>query len=114
MSGSSASSLHSKTFSVDRSRVFIGSFNFDPRSAKLNTEMGFVIDSPTLAGRISKAFEQRIPAQAYEVRLSADRQLYWQERRGNTTVRHDVEPGTTFAQRAAVWFMSLLPVDWLL
>ncbi|MFD2297004.1 phospholipase D family protein [Massilia sp. GCM10020059] len=114
MSGSSASSLHSKTFSVDRSRVFIGSFNFDPRSAKLNTEMGFVIDSPTLAGRISRAFEQRIPAQAYEVRLSADGQLYWQERRGSATVRHEVEPGTSFGQRAAVWFMSLLPVDWLL
>jgi cardiolipin synthase C len=37
-SGSSASSLHAKTLAVDRARVFIGSFNFDPRSAKLNIE----------------------------------------------------------------------------
>ena len=37
-----------------RSRaVFIGSFNFDPRSARLNTEMGVVIDSPALAERLS-------------------------------------------------------------
>ncbi|AHG66128.1 putative phospholipase D [Advenella mimigardefordensis DPN7] len=39
--GSSGSSLHAKTFAVDHKRVFIGSFNFDPRSANLNTEMGF-------------------------------------------------------------------------
>jgi putative cardiolipin synthase len=112
--GSSTSSLHSKTFSVDRLHVFIGSFNFDPRSAKLNTEMGFVIDSPVLADRIATAFEQRIPAEAYEVRLSPEHQLYWLERRGETVLRHDVEPGTTFGQRAGVAFMSMLPIEWLL
>ncbi len=37
--GGSATSLHAKTFSVDGSRTFIGSFNFDPRSARLNTEL---------------------------------------------------------------------------
>ena len=31
----SGASLHVKTFTVDRSRVFIGSFNFDPRSSRL-------------------------------------------------------------------------------
>jgi hypothetical protein len=46
------SSLHAKTFSVDRERVFIGSFHFDPRSAELNTELGFVIHSPALAKEI--------------------------------------------------------------
>jgi putative cardiolipin synthase len=112
--GSSTSSLHSKTFSVDRLHVFIGSFNFDQRSAKLNTEMGFVIDSPVLADRIAAAFDQRIPAEAYEVRLSAERQLYWLEQRGKTVLRHDVEPGTSFAQRVGVAFMSLLPIEWLL
>jgi putative cardiolipin synthase len=46
---SSSTGLHAKTFAVDRSRIFVGSFNFDQRSARLNTEMGLVIDSPTLA-----------------------------------------------------------------
>jgi cardiolipin synthase C len=76
-SGSSASGLHAKTLSVDRSYIFIGSFNFDPRSAKLNTEMGFVIDSPALAQRIAAAFDSTIPANAYEVRLSETGELYW-------------------------------------
>jgi len=114
LNGSSASSLHSKTFSVDRARVFVGSFNFDPRSAKLNTEMGFIIESPALAIRIFAAFNERMPAEAYEVRLSPDRQLYWLERRGETVLRHDVEPGTSFGDRASVSLMSMLPIEWLL
>src|SRR5690606_33425879 len=43
--GSSGSSLHAKTFSIDRQHFFVGSFNFDPRSAHLNTELGFIIES---------------------------------------------------------------------
>jgi putative cardiolipin synthase len=65
--GSSGSSLHAKTFSMDRSRFFVGSFNFDPRSRKLNTELGFVIDSPVLAQKIEAAFHEAIPANSYEV-----------------------------------------------
>jgi putative cardiolipin synthase len=112
--GSSAAGLHAKTFAVDRARVFIGSFNFDPRSAKLNTEMGVVIESPVLAQRIAAAFETTIPANAYEVRLSETGELFWLERQDGTSVRHDTEPGTSFWQRAGVWFLSLLPIDWLL
>ncbi|CAD7031704.1 phospholipase D family protein [Pseudorhizobium endolithicum] len=61
-SGSSRSSLHSKTLAVDESRIFVGSFNFDPRSLLLNTEMGVVVDSPILAGFVSQAFSERLPA----------------------------------------------------
>lgn len=114
LGGSSASSLHSKTFSVDRKRVFVGSFNFDPRSANLNTEMGFVIESAVLANRIFAAFNERMAEEAYEVRLGADRRLYWLERRGNTVLRHDVEPGTSSRERAGVFIMSVLPIEWLL
>lgn len=111
---SGGSSLHAKTFSIDDERVFIGSFNFDPRSARLNTEMGFVIDSPALARRIAGAFDTDIPGAAYEVKLSDDGKLYWLERTRGGAVRHDTEPGTTFWQRSGVSVMSLLPIDWLL
>lgn len=114
LGGSSASSLHAKTFSVDSSRVFIGSFNFDPRSARLNTEIGFVIDSPSLAQKIEVRFNNRVPVEAYEVRLSDTGDLYWIERRGEKVVRHDSEPGTSYWQRTGIWFLSLLPIEWLL
>ena len=113
-SGSSSSSLHAKTFSVDRARVFIGSFHFDPRSAELNTELGFVIDSPALAQQIESAFDSRISVSAYEVRLSDKGQLYWIEQRGEEWMRYDTEPGTSFWQRAAVSFLAILPIEWLL
>src|SRR3546814_7691472 len=69
---SSASMLHAKTFAVDGQRLFVGSFNFDPRSMHLNTELGFVIESPTLAADVSNAFLTDIPANAYEVVRSED------------------------------------------
>jgi putative cardiolipin synthase len=114
LGGSSGSSLHAKTFSVDGSRVFIGSFNFDPRSAKLNTELGFVIDSPALAQRVEQTFDTRVPNDAYEVRLSHTGHLYWIEQREGERVRYDTEPGTTFWTRAFVWFLSRLPIESLL
>jgi cardiolipin synthase C len=112
--GSSGSSLHAKAFLVDNSRVFIGSFNFDPRSSTLNTEMGFVIDSPVLAQKMEVALSRRFLASAYEVRLSDAGKLYWIERREGESVRHDTEPGTSFWQRLEVWLMSMLPIEWLL
>jgi len=112
--GSSGSSLHAKTSSIDRSRVFIGSFNFDPRSARLNTEMGFLLESPALAEQMDALFQSRIPMDAYEVRLSEEGRLGWVERRGAESLGYDTEPGTSLWKRAWVWFLSALPIEWLL
>ena len=112
--GSSSSSLHAKTFSVDRERVFIGSFNFDPRSAHLNTELGFVIDSPALASGIEDAFTQHIPAQSYQVKRDERGRLYWLESTPQGPLRHDTEPGVSWWKRTGVGLMSLLPIEWLL
>jgi putative cardiolipin synthase len=111
---SSGSSLHAKTFSIDSNRVFVGSFNFDPRSIHLNTELGFVIDSPLIAKEISTRLEQQMPEHAYQVLLSEEGAVYWLEQSGGRLIRHDVEPGTSIWLRAGVWFMSLLPIDWML
>lgn len=111
--GSSASSLHAKTFSVDRKRLFIGSFNFDQRSVRLNTEMGFVIDSVEMASASADAFVQSVPENAYEVRLRGH-SLEWIERNEGTEIVHRHEPGSTLWQRAAVAVLGWLPIDWLL
>src|SRR5690606_4198746 len=97
--GSSGSSLHAKTFAVDRQRVFVGSFNFDPRSVSLNTELGLIIDNPVLAGQIDDMFNSDIARTAYEVRLTDDGTLYWIEQVGGQDVYHAREPGTTVWQR---------------
>jgi putative cardiolipin synthase len=94
--------------------VFIGSFNFDPRSARLNTELGFIIESPVLARRMAERLDNEIPARAYEVRLSRTGDLYWTERRNGNEVRYDSEPGASMWMRIGVWLASLLPIEWLL
>ena len=112
--GSSNASLHAKTFSIDRSRVFVGSFNFDPRSQRLNTELGFVIDCPAIAQSIADAFASIIPARAYQVRLSAAASLQWVEQRDGEEIVYDQEPRAGFALRAFVGVLSVLPIEWLL
>ena len=111
--GSSSTSLHAKTFSVDCARVFIGSFNFDPRSARLNTEMGILVESTALASQLSDALDRELPRIAYEVVL-ADGRLQWIERTGPGEVRHDSEPGVGALRRLWVDFLSILPFEWLL
>jgi len=112
--GSSGSSLHAKTFSVDRSHVFVGSFNFDSRSAKLNTEMGFIIESPPLAARIVDKLNSSLHTMAFDVRLSSSGRIQWMEHREGQLVCHDTEPGTRRWQRALVRLLGLLPIEWLL
>jgi putative cardiolipin synthase len=112
--GSSSSSLHVKTFGVDRRRVFVGSFNFDQRSALLNTEMGLVIDSPALAQWIATEFDTGIPKAAYEVRARSDGQLEWIDRTSAGVARFDTEPGAGLFMRAWIQFLSALPIEWLL
>ena len=113
-SGSSRSSLHAKTFSVDRTRVFIGSFNFDPRSARLNTEMGFVIDSPALAGTMAEQFANTVPQRAYRVELDESGKLRWIDRHDGAEHVRDVEPGAGLWRRTTIAFLSMLPIEWLL
>jgi putative cardiolipin synthase len=112
--GGSGTALHAKTFAADKTRAFIGSYNFDPRSAQLNTELGFVIQSARLAAGIEQAFATTIPQSAYELKLTEQGQIVWIERRGAQVIRHDTEPGTTLWRRAIVAVLALLPIDWLL
>lgn len=112
--GSSDLSLHAKTFSVDNKRIFVGSFNFDPRSANLNTELGFIIDSPLLSRQMASLFDEKVPQEAYEVKLDDNNELIWLERNKSGVIKHHREPGTTAWQRGIVWFLSILPIEWML
>jgi len=86
---SSQACMHAKAYVMDQKRVFVGSFNHDPRSASLNTEVGILVDSPELAGRITSLFERYTrPENSYR--------LAWipGKRSGQKLVWHSVENGT--------------------
>ncbi|WP_253913133.1 phospholipase D family protein [Pseudoruegeria sp. HB172150] len=109
----SLSSLHAKTFAIDDQRIFIGSFNFDPRSARLNTEMGFLIESPDLAQRLAEVLHR--DGLFYEVKLTGDGSLEWTETEESGEITtYDHEPNTTAFKRGVVKFMSWLPIEWML
>ena len=110
----SATGLHAKTFQIDGRSIFVGSFNFDPRSARLNTEMGLLIDNSILANRLSSFFDTQVASWAYELRLVRGDHIEWLEStpQGPRVYEHD--PRTSFWRRAKVRILSILPIDWLL
>lgn len=113
--GSSSASLHSKTLAVDGERIFIGSFNFDLRSLLLNTEMGVVIDSPRMACGLSAAYSERYRLMSYVPKLTDDGAMVWDEVGiDGKPIRHEEEPGTNTLSRFSLWFLGLLPIEWLL
>jgi putative cardiolipin synthase len=115
LGGSAGASLHAKTFAVDGERLFIGSFNFDLRSAELNTELGVLIDDPALAQRLVEMFRNNVRTVAYEVRLAGDGDLEWIERNADGTEKiYTSEPRVGIFTRAWVGFLSLFPIDWML
>jgi cardiolipin synthase C len=74
--------LHAKTMVVDRDRVFIGTYNLDPRSENLNTEVGVIIGDPVQAQRVASAIEVDMqPGNSWNPATDdPDRQVGWSKR----------------------------------
>ena len=70
-------SLHAKTFAVDGSQLFVGSFNWDPRSSGINTEMGVLIESDELAAGLVELVSTALPGAAWQLRLNDEGEIEW-------------------------------------
>jgi len=111
-SGSSGSSLHAKTYMADARTLFVGSFNLDPRSVKLNTEMGIVIQSAALCAAIRERFLSRLPDISYRVELNKETgELAWVTRENGREVRYDSEPGMGPMKRLGQMLLRILPIE---
>ena len=105
--GKSLSALHMKSAILDHRQVFLGSMNLDPRSVRLNTELGLIIDSPEMAAQLEAMSDL---ASVYQLRLAADGQsIEWIERNGEgqETV-HSEEPETSPWLRFKLWLLGPL------
>ncbi len=111
--GSSGASLHAKTFAVDGRKIYVGSFNFDPRSVHLNTEMGLLIDSPRMAQTMHDAFDQGLGGLAWKVERRGGK-LIWTDPSDARAPALTREPGTSLPRRIALSVIGWLPVEWLL
>ena len=103
--------LHSKVATIDRTRMFVGSFNLDPRSLYLNTEMGMVVDSGELAGSMATSILDSLPNIAYRLQLSEKRRLQWLLKAASGDEVITTEPQTTWWRRFKTRLMSFLPIE---
>lgn len=110
--GSSGASLHTKAFVVDDRRGFVGSFNLDPRSAYLNTEMGVLFDDAVLAARLREEYLRLSgPDLSYWVYLNKDSELRWLDRALTPPVAYRTEPDTGLWLRTTTRMISWLPLE---
>ncbi len=97
--------LHAKAAIIDRRKLFLGSMNMDRRSARQNTEVGILIDSPELTHSFSRLSAVRQTG-AFEVRISGqDDALEWVSHTSDDveSIRRD-EPGSDLL----LWFKNWL------
>ncbi|MCG7657726.1 phospholipase D family protein [Wielerella bovis] len=114
LTGNSSTSLHTKTFIVDKERMFVGSFNLDPRSARLNTEMGLVLHNPQLAQQMEQRLHEQAQHNAYHVSLNEQGKLQWHDPQNADALPSHREPEASFWKRAISRVLSWLPIERLL
>lgn len=108
-------SLHAKGGIFDDEHVYIGSFNLDPRSTHLNTELGLYIHSPTLNRELRRIMEEEcLPQNSWQVVMGDHGQLQWISWEDGKVVRLDEEPGVGVMKSTMLFLLSLLPLDPLL
>ena len=105
--------LHAKTAVFDRKVAFVGSFNLDPRSVNLNTEMGLLVESETLANAVADSIENDIAAgNSWQVIVTKGGELAWVNvENGVTTAETETEPMTTAERRAEARLLAVVPDD---
>jgi putative cardiolipin synthase len=107
---SSTSSLHTKAFVIDRRYFFMGSFNWDPRSSKINTELGVIIDSPKIASQVVDEVVRALPKISYQVYLNDNGDLRWRYEEDGEVEVWDREPDTSFYTRFKAGLARMLPI----
>jgi putative cardiolipin synthase len=89
--------LHAKTLVIDAKTVYIGTFNFDPRSENLNTEVGAIIHDEALARTVEDSIETDMaPGNSWDA------------------AKDNPDQYVSFAKRSKVRLYQLLPIKPLL
>ncbi|MDB5105941.1 MAG: phospholipase superfamily protein [Fibrobacteres bacterium] len=89
--------IHAKTLVVDGARLFVGTFNLDPRSMHLNTESGIFLENARVAREVEMAIESDMAAENS-----------WD------ASRETGDSHAPFWRRVQVWFWKLLPMEAIL
>ncbi|MBI5381229.1 MAG: phospholipase D family protein [Opitutae bacterium] len=112
-------SLHAKALVFDRQRVWIGSFNLDPRSVWYNTEIAVVIRSSELAEQMAgHIYDDASAERSWKVELepappgepaSSRRGVRWLGEVDGIEVERTREPARSWWQRLRAELYALIP-----
>lgn len=100
--------LHAKLLVIDRDKVFIGSANLDPRSLRLNTEMGLLVESQALNQQIRNTLTPDFSQDnAWTLKINEQDKVVWVS---NNEILEE-QPASSFMQRIEDWFFAHLPIE---
>ena len=100
--------LHAKVMVIDTDTVFIGSANLDPRSLRLNTEMGLLVKSEALNRDLRTALLPDFTlANAWELRTDDEGRVLWVS---NEQVLRK-QPAASMLQGIEDWLFAHLPLE---
>ncbi|WP_163336396.1 phospholipase D family protein [Desulfopila sp. IMCC35008] len=115
LAGSSKSSLHAKSFVLDRKKVFIGSLNLDPRSVTENTEIGILVNSVELADLVAEVFEKVVNVATFKLDLQKDDEgpelMLWHGYENGQKKVWASDPYTSFWRRFSIRLLGILPIE---
>ena len=103
--------LHSKLAVVDRTRTFVGSFNLDPRSLFINTEMGLGVVSGAHASETAVAVCEALPTVAYQLGLDHRERLTWTASAQPGSEIYRSEPEAPVLRRLGTRLLGFLPIE---
>lgn len=100
--------LHAKTAVFDRTTVFVGSYNLDPRSVNLNTEIGFLVINEELAQAVADSILLDASAgNSWQVRLNDQGETEWVTIiEGKESIEAEPEPLTPEKRRVEADLMQ--------
>jgi putative cardiolipin synthase len=109
--GSRGAALHTKAVAVDGAVAFVGSFNLDPRSAALNTEMGAFVRDDGLARQVAQEHARLTdPSVSWRVVLEGD-EMRWCDVGADGPRCVAQEPPASWTRRILAWLVRRLPVE---
>ena len=105
--------IHTKSFVIDGEQALIGSFNFDPRSRDLNSEIGLVVSNREFAQEVVAEMNQDFdPANSYRLFLNEKGKVRWEiiNPDGSKTI-YTRDPGASIWKRMGARILSWLPIE---
>jgi len=104
--------LHAKTAVFDRKRVFIGSFNLDPRSTHLNTELGLLIHSKPFAKQVADSIlDDMTQKNSWHVTHEPTQGITWRTNRAGELIETEREPEVSFSTYLKMFFIFIMPIE---